>query len=102
MAKNVKYQVLSHFRTPCGAEIRPEKFSKIFSQLIYVSSNRKIHKMLIFFNLMCLAHDISRKTTKKGSSVLFKGLKMDCTSFNKKNYDSSLKYTPSSMIYPMT
>ena len=50
----------------------PEKFSKIFSQLIYVPSNRKSQKMLIFFNLMCLAHDISRKKTKKRYSVVFR------------------------------
>ena len=83
MAKNVKYQVFSHFRTPCGAEIRPEKFSKIFSQLSYVPSNRKSHKMLFFFDLMCLAHDISRKTTKIGSSVLLRGQKWSVQVFTK-------------------
>ena len=84
MAKNVTFQVFFHFRTPCGAEIRPEK--------IHVPSNRKSHKMLIFFNLMFLAHDISPKKDQKGIQRALQGPKKGCTNFHNFFYDSSFQY----------
>ena len=60
----------------------------------------RVIKYYFFLNLMCLAHVISQKITKNGSSVLLRGQKMGCPDFFDFFDNCPLQYTPSSMISP--
>ena len=68
--KKLKFRVFYPFYDPLVSNKTPEYFSKIFSQLIYLPSNRTSHKCCFFLNLMSMAHDLSQKLSKNSMKEL--------------------------------